>query len=91
MVRLLEHRDRHGLTYDELSEESGVAAHTLSWWSWKLRREARERTTFVELEISDSESDATFEVEAPNGLVVRVPTHFDAAALGRLLETLTAC
>ena len=39
--KLLTRRRREGLTYPELSVESGIPASTLQWWNWRLRREAR--------------------------------------------------
>lgn len=91
MRRLLSRRERHGLTYRELGEESGVAAQTLSWWAWKLRREERERTSFVEVEFAEAHDVGGLEVEAPSGHVVRVPDRFDAAALRRVLDVLASC
>ena len=91
MRRLLKRRERHGLTYRELGDESGVSVHTLSWWAWRLRREEREQTSFVEVEVAESRDVGGLEVEAPSGHVVRVPDNFDAAALQRVLEVLAAC
>lgn len=92
IARLLAQRERRGLTYRELSERSGVAAQTLSWWAWKLRREATESPpAFVEVELPVDEPGPAFEVEAPGGFVLRVPPDFDASALRRLLEVLAAC
>jgi hypothetical protein len=36
---LLLRRERRGLTYAELAEQSGVPLPTLTWWAGKLRRE----------------------------------------------------
>ena len=91
MRLLLKHRERHGLTYRELGDESGVPVHTLSWWAWKLRREERERTSFVEVEAAESCDIGVLEVEAPSGHVVRVRDNFDATALQRVLEVLASC
>jgi len=92
IARLLAQRERQGLTYRELSERSGVAAHTLSWWAWKLRREAAESTpAFVEVELPAGEPGSAFEVELPGGVVLRVPPDFDASALRRLLGVFRAC
>lgn len=40
--RWLQRRDRLGLTFRELSEESGVPVGTLACWAWKLRQERGE-------------------------------------------------
>ena len=42
MERLLHRRERQGLTYRELSEDSGIPIPTLSWWSQKLKRESED-------------------------------------------------
>jgi hypothetical protein len=91
MSRLLREREHRGLTYRELSECSGVPAHTLSWWSWKLRREAEDSPAFVEVEVADMETSSAFEVEAPSGHVLRIPSDFDSTALRRLLQVLSSC
>ena len=91
MARLLQQRERHGLTYRELSERCGVPAHTLSWWSWKLRREAEDLPAFVEVKLASDDRCPGFEIEAPSGHLLRVPPNFDAAALLRLLEVLSSC
>jgi len=41
MAALLAHRDKEGLTYAELAEQTGYSRATLSWWSWRLRRDAQ--------------------------------------------------
>ena len=64
MQALLEHRERHGLTYRELAEECGGSAHTLSWWAWRLKREKREEAAFVEVEVSEPPVTSVLEVLA---------------------------
>jgi hypothetical protein len=53
----------------------------------KARRVGRPRMKFVELPSTPAPSEP-LEVVLPSGVRVRVPDHFDAAALGRLLDTL---
>ena len=91
MQRALAHRDRHGLTYRKAGEECGVSEHTLSWWAWRLRKERREQTSFVEVEVAESHAAGGLEIQAPSGHVVRIPEDFDAAVLQRVLEVLAAC
>ena len=43
IAAILDRRDREGLTYEELAERTGVAKSTLSWWSWRRRREGGQR------------------------------------------------
>jgi hypothetical protein len=53
----------------------------------KAHRMSRPRMKFVELPSVPALSEL-LEVVLPSGVRVRVPVHFDAVALGRLLETL---
>lgn len=93
MGRLLARRDREGLTYRELAEETGVSERTLAWWSWKLRRERREQTDigFVELDVAEESITGGLEVELATGHRIRVPAHFDEDTLRRLVAVLAAC
>jgi transposase len=95
-------RWRHsGLTAKEYAAEVGVNAHSLSWWKWHLSK-ARERErprarrstgrpptasplTFVEIASAVHES---LEVVLASSIRIRVPSSFDAPALGRLLDVL---
>lgn len=90
IVKLLALREREGLTYQELSDRCGLAAATLSWWSWRLRREVPEQATgFTELEVVDrvpsSDSSDVLRVCLAD-FVVEVPRDFDADVLGRVLD-----
>ena len=89
-----------GLTAQEFAAEVGVNPQTLSCWKWKLKSDAKtNRVTsargpsaaralpFVEIAASAT-SAAWFEVVLGAGVVVRVPSQFDAAALGQLLDVL---
>ena len=46
--RLLERRDREGLTYRELARRTGESPRTLAWWGSRLRRERSRSRGFVE-------------------------------------------
>jgi transposase-like protein len=64
-------------------------------YSWGRRLGKAEPTAFRELIVrpfarSSIEGEASFEVILSSGVVVRVPSSFDAAALERLLEVLQA-
>ena len=91
MARLLAQRERQGLTYRELSERSGIPAHTLSWWAWKLRQDPVPRPSFVELELEEATPTPAIEVETPGGHVLRLREDFDPALLRRVLEVLATC
>jgi hypothetical protein len=47
--RLLERRERQGLTYRELDRQTREPLTTLAWWSSRLRRERSGSRGFVEL------------------------------------------
>lgn len=95
--RLLERREREGLTYTELARESGLSAGTLSWWSWRLRRGKRghKGRNFVELvppERADGGAGGEFEVVLRSGRRISLSREFDEAALVRLVKVLeSAC
>jgi hypothetical protein len=89
--RLLQSRERRGLTYRELAEESGVSVHTLSWWAWKLRQEEREKVAFVELGVAEEARGAGIEVELSSGHRLHVCPGFDADTLRRVVAVLGSC
>ena len=70
IVALLAQREREGLTYEQLARRSDLAANTLAWWSWRLRREARDRVAFAEVELRE-EGDAVAPSRPSAGLTVR--------------------
>jgi transposase len=93
-----------GLTAKEYAAEAGINAHSLSWWKWQLSSgtKARKRAprtrqpsarpvttsplTFVEM--TSSLVPESLEVVLPSSIRIRVPSTFDAPALGRLLDVL---
>lgn len=88
-----------GLTAKEFAAESGLNAHTLSYWKWRLRakRPAKARRSSTALAASPlsfvevaraATAVEPFEVELGSGMRVRVPGSFDADALSRMLEVL---
>jgi hypothetical protein len=77
------------LTLREYAAMTGVGASSLKSWKWKLGLEAKQAASgpgFVEVvgamtpQVSDN-----FEVVLVDGVVVRVPSSFDGAALTKLL------
>jgi hypothetical protein len=83
---------RSGKAVSVFAAEQGLDPQRL--YSWRRRLGKAERTTFQEVivrpapRISITESEAPFELALPSGVVVRVPTSFNATALERLLEVL---
>ena len=91
MARLLAMREREGLTFVELSEETGVPASTLAWWSSRLRRERESGQTLVPVDVVDEKAsgDSGVEVEVADGAVIRLARGFDAGTLTRAIEVLS--
>jgi len=92
-----------GLSAKEFAGEIGVNANTLAHWKWLLgqkpvatgpRQATAPCTGFVEVVAPLVSAEAPspgaepFELVLPGGLVVRVPVHFDAAALRRVVDAL---
>jgi transposase len=89
---------RSGLTAREYAARTGLNAGTLSYWKWRLSRDARApkapvrarkrragEPTLVEL-TPVSVVDERVEIELSNGHRLRVPARLDAQALSRLVE-----
>lgn len=96
--RLLRKRERHGLTYRELSEESGVPVGTLAWWSHRLERERAVRPPvsgeLVEVEVIDDDEEgvgSAIEIVVGEGLRVRVPPTASETHLRRVLRAVASC
>lgn len=86
-----------GLPIREFCARQGLKPATLSWWRQELKRLGGRQRTQEAVELVEigrrgaRPGDDRFEVELANGLRVRVPTRFDAAALKQLLGVLGAC
>ena len=88
-----------GLTAKEFAAETGINAHTLTHWKWRLaadlRAAAEPAAKFVELvpagrRTMRAPEDALvpFEVRFPDGRSLRVPLRFEPDSLRSLLELL---
>ncbi len=97
--RLLRKRERQGLTYRELSEDSGVPIPTLSWWSRKLEREGGDSAQvrpceLVPVEIVEDELEdcgAAIEIVIADRLKLLVPPMASEAHLRRVLRAVSSC
>lgn len=87
-------RKARGLTFRELSLETGVPAGTLGSWAWKLRRESRDEehpSAFVELVFTQPESSGRLEIVLANGRRVLVSDGLDEDQLLRVVRVLERC
>jgi transposase len=101
--RLVRRWRRSGQTAREFAGATGIKASTLSYWAWRLKREAEgkkgrraerreskvqaHRGDFVEL-IAGPFEERRFEIELVDGRRLRVPREFEAAAVERLLAVI---
>ena len=89
-AKLLARRRREGLTYPELSAQSGISVGTLKVWARRAAMPAKS-SGFVELSARPSPSapaGPAFAVEVAGGHIVHVHAGFDAKELRRLLAVL---
>ena len=90
----LARREKRGLTFRELSLETGVPVGTLGFWAWKLRRESRDDeapSPFVELVVKKPESGDRLEILLANGRRVLVSAGLDEEQLVRVVRALERC
>jgi len=82
------------LTRRAFAQQRGISPTTLSWWVCRLRREAREQSALVPVEIvEDSREDVptaqeSVRVELAGDRAVIVPAAFDTLSLQRLVAAL---
>jgi transposase-like protein len=93
MEALVTRRQRHGLTWSALSEESGVPLSTLHQWHRRLREpdRGRRRQRFVAVAVTEPEraaGDGVLEVVLRSGHRVRVTAGFDPEHLRRVIVAL---
>ncbi len=87
--RVLRFRERRGLTWTALSDESGVPLSTLHYYDHRFRKEA-ESGGFVSVAVRDDPPPlgSDLEVVLRNGMSIRVPIGFDDDHLSRLVRAL---
>jgi len=93
--RLLSRRESEGLSYAQLSADSGIPVGTLAWWGHQLRSESRVTTAateFVEVipKVS-AEASGDVEITLPSGIQVHAPGSIDREALARLVTAILTC
>lgn len=93
--RLIAAQSKSGLTVREFAAAEGIRAATLYWWRSKLRRDRRDVTKLVPVEVVERGSDLDsrgstdgFELHVDGVMTLRVPTGFDEAELRRLIRAL---
>jgi hypothetical protein len=94
---------RSGLKAGEFAARIGVKPGTLTYWGWRLKREAVEAKRSGQaadslpaaqerplpwIELRTAAIEERFELELGGGRRLRIPASFDAAALERLLAVL---
>lgn len=92
--RLLERRARRGLTFREISEESGIPIPTLSYWASKQRRDASPQepeARFVPVEVEADDHPGGVAIELGPVVRVTVERGFDQEHLARVLSVLSRC
>ena len=88
--QLFHRKQSEGLSYQQLSRESGIPVRRLAWWCQKIAKERSEGEGFVEIVATEEAepSGLEFEVVLRNDRRIHVPTGFDEQALGRLVALL---
>jgi len=91
--KLLEQREREGLTFSELSARSGVPLGTLQRWGRQLRREAAASAQpFLEiLPTPGADRDERVEVLLCSGRTLYLPAARPFTGLGELVMLLETC
>lgn len=90
----LARREKRGLTFRELSLETGVPVGTLGFWAWKLRRDSRDDeapSPFVELVAKQPVPGDRLEIVLANGRRVLVSAGLDEDQLVRVVQALERC
>ena len=78
-----------GASRREFAERHGLHEHRLYSWQRRLGNDDTVQSVqFRELPVPTTVADARIEVVLRSGVVVRIPSSFDALALSRLLELL---
>lgn len=92
--RLLKRRARHGLTFREISEESGIPIPTLSYWASKQRRDedsGEPSARFVSVELDGDDQAGAIAIELGSAVRVTVERGFDEEHLTRVLSVIARC
>lgn len=95
-LTIIEEWEGSGLAMRAFCALRGVNPATLAWWRQELKRRGREsrgtdRVELVEIARGGPSTETAFELVLANGLRVRVPMRFEAAALQALLGVLASC
>ncbi len=81
---LLDLKEEAGLSYRELSIDSGSPESTLVLWLTRIRREREDISAFIEVEEEPGER-AGVELLLPNGIRIGLEPGFDVGTLQRLV------
>lgn len=96
MKDLLALREREGLSLRELASETGIPVGTLSWWSHRLRQEAKRG--FAEVRVTPANvspamggpapADGMLRLRLPGGVVAEFEGELADRVSGALLESM---
>lgn len=88
-------REREGLTYQELSDRSGIPASTLAGWAWRRKRRKLQQpgVGFVELRAESAvvEADERLELVLRNERRLLFAERVDVDVIARLAAALERC
>jgi len=95
--------ERSGQTQAAFCQARGVKQGTLAWWRRQLRRASAGATSprepvgrgkraagFIEMPLTAFPARPAYEIVLSGGRIVRVPEHFEAEAVSRLVRAVEA-
>ena len=88
MAKALARRQRRGLSWTELSAETGIPTSTLQWWHRRLRDDATRDESqggFVRVAVAQARVGPPLAIVLRNGRRLIVPMEFDSEHLRRVI------
>jgi transposase len=96
-ARRVERWQRSGLRAADFARRDGCDAKQLTWWKWRLGREATTVPTFVPVTVvargvppDERHAGFAIEVALPSGIRLRVARGVDEVTLSRVVRALGA-
>jgi len=95
---VLAERERTGVSMRELAARCGVSVGHLYWWRRRLRERDAPAGGLVAVDVVERASAARvaadsggYEIELPNGVIVRAPRDFEVSSVRELLVVARSC